>query len=64
MLFGWSFLAAIRGFLAVFPPPQMPSIIIPEPLSTILFLFTGAVLIALLGGRAIWKHAKRNTRRR
>ena len=58
MLFGWGFLAAIRGFLIVFPPPQIPFIIIPEPLSTILFLITGAVLIVILCSRSIWTRTK------
>jgi hypothetical protein len=64
MLFGWGFLAAIRVFLIVFPPPQMPFIIIPEPLSTELFLITGAVLMAIICIQSVWKRAKHNTRKR
>jgi restriction system protein len=57
MLVMWSFLALVR-ILLFFNPQPIPSFLIPEPLNTILFFATGAVLFALKFGRAFLQHRK------
>ena len=58
MLAAWCFWAVIRVFLFFNPEPITVSFLIPEPLSTILFFITGAVLAGLQYGSKLWKRSK------
>jgi restriction system protein len=54
MIYAWAVWAVIRIIL-FFAPEPLPSLAIPEPLSTILFFITGFVLIAIWLGIRYWK---------
>ena len=54
MLWSWSFWAVVRVVL-FFSPEPLQSLIIPDPLNTILFFIMGIVLFALYFFLKIWK---------
>lgn len=54
-LWAWGSFAAMRLYLLRFPSSRFSSLLIPEPYSTILFLVTGAVLIAVQSGVRFWR---------
>jgi hypothetical protein len=58
MVFVWAFWAIIRVILFFNPEPISKSLLIPEPLSTILFFVTGFVLIAIWFGVTYWKRSR------
>lgn len=55
MVYLWCFWAVIRIILFFNPEPISKSLLIPEPLSTILFFVTGIILIAIWIGVTFWK---------
>lgn len=55
MVYAWAFWAVIRIILFFNPEPITASLLIPEPLSTILFFITGFILIAIWLGVRYWK---------
>ena len=54
MLWSWAFWAVIRIIL-FFSPEPLQSLVIPEPLNTILFFVTGVFLFALYFFLKTWK---------
>lgn len=54
----WAFLAVMRVFLLFNPNPLGKSLLIGEPLSTYLFVATGAALLIMLAGRTLWQHRR------
>jgi hypothetical protein len=55
MVFVWGLWAIIRIILFFNPEPISKSMLIPEPLSTILFFVTGVILIAIWIGLTYWR---------
>jgi len=55
MVYVWGFWAIIRIILFFNPEPLSKSLLIPEPLNTILFFATGFILILILAGVTYWK---------
>ena len=53
VVYTWGLWAIIRLALFFNPEPITASMLIPEPLSTILFFITGAVLIAVYAGKNV-----------
>ena len=60
MVYAWGFWAVIRIILFFDPEPISKSLLIPEPLNTILFFVTGFILIFFWVGIFYWK--RRRTR--
>ncbi|MDO9129788.1 MAG: restriction endonuclease [Anaerolineales bacterium] len=58
MVYVWGFWAVIRLLLFFSPEPISVSLLIPEPLSTLLFFIAGFVLIALWVGTTYWKRSR------
>jgi hypothetical protein len=58
MVYVWGFWAIIRIFLFFNPEPISKSLLIPEPLSTILFFGTGLILIIVWIGVIYWKRSR------
>ena len=54
----WGYWAIIRIFLFFNPEPFSKSLLIPEPLNTILFFVTGFILIAIWIGRTYWNRSR------
>ena len=57
MLVIWCLLAAVRGFIAFTSEPIVFSFLIPEPLSTFIFLFVGVILVAIKVMLPMWQKA-------
>jgi restriction system protein len=62
MVFYWSFWAVIRLILFFNPEPNFKSLLILEPLSTILFFITGLLIIALWVGQIYWRRSHLRTK--
>ncbi len=62
MVFVWSFWVVIRLILFFNPEPIFKSLLIPEPLSTILFFITGFLIIALWVGQIYWRRSHLRTK--
>jgi hypothetical protein len=58
MVYVWGFWAIIRIILFFNPGPISKSLLIPEPLSTILFFVTGLILITIWIGVTYWKRSR------
>jgi hypothetical protein len=59
LLFSWGFWAVIRVLLLFNPQPMShPLTLIPEPLSTLLFIGAGLVIIVIWIGTTFWKRAR------
>lgn len=55
MVYVWGFWAIIRIFLLFNPEPISKSLLIPEPINTILFFVTGFILISIWIGVTYWR---------
>jgi len=55
MIYVWGLWAIIRIFLFFNPQPTPKSLLIPEPLSTILFFATGLIIISIMFSVSFWK---------
>jgi hypothetical protein len=62
MVYIWGFWAIIRIILFFNPEPISKSLLIPEPLNTILFFVTGLILIIIWIGVTYWRRSR--TRRK
>ena len=58
MVYVWGFWAIIRIILFFNPEPISKSLLIPEPVNTILFFVTGFILIAVWIGITYWKRSR------
>ena len=58
MVYVWGFWAVIRIVLFFNPEPISKSLLIPDPLNTILFFATGFILIAIWGGITYWRRSR------
>jgi hypothetical protein len=58
MVYIWGLWAVIRIILFFNPEPVSISLLIPEPLSTILFFITGLLLIAIWIGQTYWRRSR------
>jgi hypothetical protein len=58
MVYVWGFWAIIRIILFFNPDPISKSLLIPEPLNTILFFATGFILIAIWIGITYWRRSR------
>jgi HJR/Mrr/RecB family endonuclease len=58
MVYLWGFWAIIRIILFFNPEPIIKSLMIPEPLNTILFFITGFILIVIWIGITYWKRSR------
>jgi hypothetical protein len=58
MVYFWGFWAIIRLILFFNPEPISKSLLIPEPLSTILFFVTGLILIVIWIGITYWRRSR------
>jgi hypothetical protein len=62
MVYVWGFWAAIRIILFFNPEPISTSLLIPEPLSTILFFVTGFILIVTWIIVTYWRRNRRRSK--
>ncbi len=58
MLIAWSFWAVARVFLFFNPEPIAASLLIPEPLNTVLFFVAGIILAGIQCGIKLWQRNK------
>jgi hypothetical protein len=58
LLVTWGFWAVVRVVLFFNPEPILASFLIPEPLNTVLFFVTGAVLVGLQCSLRLWQRTR------
>jgi hypothetical protein len=62
MVYVWGFWAVIRILLFFNPEPISKSLLIPEPLNTILFFATGFILVFIWVGLTYWRRNRTRTK--